>query len=249
MDTPTNFLNIISGKFTRRQLLHYMGLCAGLFFALLFISWQFYPKSLNYSILTHTISYLGDYTQNPKGWLYFTFSFIVIGLSFIPLIFYIHSRVVLIERWWGRLGSLFLIEGSIGIIIIAFFPDVHGADFFQDMTLGKAHVLISTVTFLLFSAGFTIYGILFLVNAYPNIHRGKPDLYPNAHTRYVFISFAVFGMGTLITQIISNIRDYPWPGPGIYSFPLWEWLLSFNFFISIYWLAFTLPNKIPSNQA
>lgn len=215
------------------------------FFTFLFISWLLYPSELDYSILTHTISYLGDYTQNPKGWILFSISFIIIGISFIPLVLYIHHRVVLIEKFWGTLATFFLLGGSFGVILIAFFPDVHGADFFQDISLGKAHVIISLITFLNFAAGFTINGILFLVNAYPKIHRGKPDLYPEAHTRYVFIAFAIIGIGTLITQRIASIRNYDWPSPGIYSFPLWEWLLSLTFFISIYWLALTLPNKLP----
>ncbi|MHA1777120.1 MAG: DUF998 domain-containing protein [Promethearchaeota archaeon] len=248
MTKPLSIKNLILGKFTRKRLLQYMIISAGIFFTLFIISLAFYPKSLNYSILTHTISYLGDYTQNPKGWLFFTLSFIELGLSFIPLIIYIHRRVILIERMWGIIGSLLLISGSFGVVLIAFFPDVHGADFFNDMSFGKAHVIVSFITVILFSAGFTVYGILFLVNAYPKLHEGKPDLYPNARTRYVFFAFAVFGLGTLITQIISNIRNYAWPGPGIYSFPLWEWLLSFTFFISIYWLAYTLPNEIPPSE-
>lgn len=248
MKEVISFKSCVTGHFTRKQLLKFM-LIAGLIFLTLFLtSLILFPKSLHYSILTHTISYLGDYTKNPSGWLFFSLSFIIIGLSFIPLILYIHRRVILIEKIWGRLGSLLLIGGSIGVILIAFFPDVHGADFFNDMSLGKIHVLISFFTVILFLAGFTVYGILFLVNAYPSIHGGKPDIYPNARTRYVFFAIAFFGLGTLITQIISNLRDYPWPGPGIYSFPLWEWFLSFTFFISIYWLAYTLPNEIPLSE-
>ncbi|MHA1672616.1 MAG: DUF998 domain-containing protein [Promethearchaeota archaeon] len=247
--TITTIKNIITGNFTRSQLLRFMLISGILFFLSAFCSWLLYPADLNYSIMTHTISYLGDYAQNPKGWVLFSISFIIIGLSFIPLILYIHRRVVLIERFWGSMGSSFLMGGGFGVVLIAFFPDVHGEDFFLDMTLGKAHVLVSLITMIMFSCGLTVYGILFLFNAYPKINKGRSDLYPNAHTRYVIIAFAVIGLGTLITQRIANIRDYPWPHPGIYSFPLWEWLLSFTFFASVYWLAYTLPNKIPGPQA
>jgi len=235
------------GKYSRKGLHRYQAILMGVVFFFFFISWLLYPAELHYSILTHTISYLGDYLKNPRGWWLFSFGFILLGLGSLPIVWHTHHRVVFIEKRWGWAGTMGFMIGCMGIALVGIFPDVHGDDFLEDMSMGKAHNLVAIATFIAFAVGITIYAFLFLVTHYPKLHKGKPNIYPNVKTMPFFVLFAIIGLSTLFTQIYARTNGIEWPGPGLLSFPLWEWALSLMILFLINWLPITLPFGVPGN--
>lgn len=238
----------ILGKFQPNELKMYILITFMISTLLLCISWLFYPKDLNYSIMTHTISYLGVFTNNPNGWLFFSFSFIVGSVSFFPLILYLHRRVLQISDIGAWIGTVLLFIGSIGFILTALIPDEYGYDFLEDVSLGKAHNIVAILGVIGFSAGLFVYGFLFFIDYWPCFHKNRESFYAKLSVFPIFFPFTIIGIGLLITQIIAYRLKVEWPGPGILSFPLWEWMLTFAFFFTIYGLSLRLPSKIPETR-
>ncbi|QEE15946.2 hypothetical protein DSAG12_01773 [Promethearchaeum syntrophicum] len=198
--------------------------------------------------MTDTISYLGDYEKNPFGWVFFSLSFIFVSISFIPLTIYLHKRIIKISQAGAWIGTIFLAIGILGIFLTAFLPDVYGTDFFNDVSLGKIHNIVALFGIFGFILGLSVYGFLFFIDYWSIFHRNRKGIYAYLSVFPIFLPFTIIGIGTLITQILRVRAGGEWPGLGILSFPLWEWLLVISFFITVYGLALRLPQKIPKTE-
>ena len=238
------FQRIVSGNFNQKELriLISSSIIFGGFF--LILARIFYPQNLNYSIFTDTISYLGDYLRNPSGWYFLSFAFFIVGGSFFLLTLYIHRRVVKIQPFIARVASLSLIIGSMGVFLTAFLPDVHGDDFFQDVSMGKAHNIVAMFALFGLLVGLTLYGMLFLINHYPSMRGSQKKYYPDVRTMPVFLLIVFAGFSILASILIMNRDGYEWPGSGLLSFTFWEWILTGVFCLNIYRLAWKLPNDL-----
>ncbi len=236
--------SIFLGNFQKVQLRKYILITFMITISLLGISWILYPKELNYSIMTHTISYLGDYEKNPNGWIFFSIAFMFMSIFFIPLILYIQKRIFKISQVGSWIGTSFLLIGAVCGFTTALLPDVYGTDFIKDISLGKIHNIIAVIAIFGFILGLFEYGILFFIDYWPIFNKNRERVYAYLSVFPVFLPFTIIGIGTLITQIIRVRLGGEWPGPGILSFPLWEWMLALTFFITIYGLALRLPQKI-----
>ena len=235
------------GNFQTKQLRKYILITFIIIVSLIGISWILYPKELNYSIMTHTISYLGDFQKNPNGWIFLSLAFIFMSIFFIPLILYIHKRIYLISRMGSWIGTSLLIVGAVGGFLTALLPDDYGTDFFKDVSLGKIHNIAALFAIFGFILGLFVYGILFFIDYWPIFNKNRERVYAYLSIFPVFLPFTLIGIGTLITQIIRVRLGGEWPGSGILSFPLWEWMLALTFFITIYGLVLKLPQKFPKN--
>ncbi len=234
------------GNFQTMQLRKYILITFMITVSLLGVSWILFPKELNYSIMTDTISYLGDYERNPVGWIFFSISFIFASISLIPLIIYLHKRIIMISHMGTWIGTVFLYIGILGIFLTALLPDVYGTDFFKDVSLGKIHNIAALIGMFGLILGLFDYGMLFFIDYWPIFHKNHEGVYAYLSVFLIFLPFTLIGIGTLITQIIRNKLGGEWPGAGILSFPLWEWMLVISFFITIYGLALRLPQKFPN---
>jgi hypothetical protein len=239
------FHRIMKGKFKPNELKLFCLITFILASTLLLISYLTYPNEEQYTILTHTLSYLGDYVRNPEGWVFFSIALVIMALSFSLLSSYIFHREILIYPLLAKIGYILLQIGCIGIILVALLPDVYGDNFLEDMSMGKAHNIVAVIAILGLLLGLIAYGVLFIIDYNDSFRINQNELYPDTITRYVFMLLAIGGFGMLISQIIVSKNEYPWPGPGILSFSLWEWIMTCNFFIVIYYLALVLPNEIP----
>lgn len=245
MEDRRNFSTFL-GNFQTIQLRKYIFITFMITASLLGISWILFPKELNYSIMTDTISYLGDYEKNPVGWIFFSISFIFASISLIPLIIYLHKRIIKISRAGTWIGTISLAIGILGIFLTALLPDVYGTDFFEDVSLGKIHNIAALFGIFGIIFGLFDYGILFFIDYWPIFHKDRKGVYAYLSVFPIFLPFTLIGIGTLVTQIIRTKLGGEWPGAGILSFPLWEWMLVISFFITIYGLALRLPQKIPN---
>ena len=235
---------VITGNFNQKELRIFISsslILGGLFLLLARI---LYPPTLNYSIFTDTISYLGDYIRNPSGWFFLSIFFIIFGTSFILLTLYIHRRVVKIQPFIARVASISLLIGGVGVLLTGFFPDVFGDNFIEDVSMGKAHNIVSMFAMFGLLVGLTLYGMLFLINHYPSMRGSRKRYYADVRTMPVFLLIVFAGFSMLATLLIMNREGYEWPGPGLLSFTFWEWILTGVFCLNIYRLAWKLPNDL-----
>ncbi len=231
---------ILLGYFGESQLYMYILMQAVLLFGLIGIARLYYPKENNYSIKSCTISYLGSWEdeRNPKGWRIFSAAFIVAGIMDIPLFLFLHRKLVKICPWSIWIGTSLLLIRAIGLILIAFIPDV-GEDFFQDLSLGHMHNLISIITFASFGLGFLVYGSTALFG-------NSPYSFGTTGGPFLFILGLVMAGSYFLVSWEKKCKKDPtlehWPGYGLHSYPLWEGILFICHYIAIYWLAINLIN-------
>ncbi|MHA1746708.1 MAG: hypothetical protein ACTSWW_11965 [Promethearchaeota archaeon] len=237
------FKRLITGNFNQKELRTLILGSIILGGLNLLIARILYPPELNYSIFTDTISYLGDYIRNPSGWVFLSITFFIVGGAFILLTLYIHRRVVKIQPFIARVGSVSLLIGSVGVFLTAFLPDDHGGNFIEDVSMGKVHNIVAMFAMFGLLVGLTLYGMLFLINHYPRMRGSRKRYYTDVRTMPVFLLIVFAGFSMLATLLIMNREGYEWPGPGLLSFTFWEWVLTGVFCLNIYRLAWKLPNS------
>ena len=245
MMQANRFFRFVKGEFQSKELKIYWLITFLFSVLMILIAYLLYPPEDNYTILTHTLSYLGDYIRNPRGWGFFSVAMIIMGFSFSNMVMYIYKREVLILPWLARSGLFFAQIGCLGVILVGFFPDVHGENFLEDVSMGKAHNIIAMFAIFGLLIGLIHFGVLFIIDHFPKCRVNRDELYPKPITFPMFILLAYGGFGMFISQQIVKKEGHPWPGPGYLSFSLWEWTLTCIFAIIIYYLALRLPNKIP----
>ncbi len=236
------FKENLKGNFTTFELLDFLVIFGILGLLFLLLSVFTYPPYNNYSIMKDTISFLGssDADNNPDGWWFFSIALFVFGFMMFPIAFYRFKRFKLVNKPLALISLLFYIIADIGLILVALIPDNGGVSYFSDLSAGRLHNYVSILAF----GGF---GLAFLVDLFIFLLDNLKFHYFNAIAWVIvyIIFFIVVGM-TAYTQITwSNIcKSNCWPGDGIYSFPLWEWIILFMLFFILYAIILTLPNDI-----
>jgi hypothetical protein len=245
----TLLLRVWGGKFTKKELKWFAWSMLTITILLLVIARLYYPPSLNYSIFKDTLSYLGDFYRNPNGWVFFSIAMITMGFTFFSLSLYIHNRIKQVSKTISSIALIFMMIGSIGIIAVGFFPDDHGSNFIEDVTMGKIHNIIAMFGVFSTLAGLLTYSVIFIFDHYPKLRKTPETLFPNLITLPFFIIFAIIGIGLLISVLLVKSGMYEWPGQGIMTFTFWEWLLSLMFIVIIYRLALGLPYDLAEIKA
>ena len=242
-----SFIENLKGNFTRYDILDWLIIGGILGFCLLALAWMVYPEENAYSIMKDTISFLGsmDEDNNPQGWWLFSISFVIFGLMLIPVALYRHKRMKLAGN--GKfikiiegMSFLFYIVAAIGVILIAMFPDNQGEDFYADFTTGKIHNKIALVAFGGFGLALLLEFVVLMVDSFTTKHFKVKYWLP------VYIIFLTVAGLTAYTQIKWEMicESNCWPGDGIYSFPLWEWIVFFTLFMVLYTIALSIPNNL-----
>ena len=237
-----SFIDNLKGHFSSYDLVDYLVITAVIGFLFLALSWMTYPLENQYSIMNDTISFLGssDADNNPEGWWLFSISLITFSIILIPIAFYRLRRLKTINKPLSYLSTLFYLIASVGLFLVAIFPDNGGQSYFSDLSSGRLHNLVSIFAF----GGF---GFAILVDFFTFIWDFFNEQRVNQGVWLIvyIVFFIVVGM-TAYTQITweAICESNCWPGDGIYSFPLWEWIVFFTVFFVIYAKILTLPNSI-----
>jgi hypothetical membrane protein len=252
-------LGILLGKMDRTTLKKYIIIQAIAVWFFILVAYLLYPPS-NFSILECTFSYLGSFDpdRNVHGWYFFSIALFLMGIFFIPIELYRSRRVTPIESLSGKLITLIYLIGCIGVILVGVFPDT-GVDFFQDVGNRKMHNLVSLLGFGGFLLGVLWESLLMGKDRYPHwlFSKGKGGrkLLDHSKLQYPYIFFyilailvGIFVGGWEIVYPIMRAQDpylSHWPGVGIFSFPLWEWMLIIYVFVFFYSTALLLPETPP----
>jgi hypothetical membrane protein len=226
------FKRISHGNFVNKELIQYVGSTSIGFFFLLFISYLFYPKELNYSILTNSISSLGEFNKNP-GWIFFSFAMIFAAATNIPMILHNYRKFKGFGIVPAKFGLGLFILANICSFSLAFLPNEYTIYLTENYTLANLHFQVALVMFIAWPLGIAAYGYGFSLEKKKNIKR-KIKIWP-AFT--IFLGSVLGMVISLILRIQLNIHPYY---PGILSYSLWEWIWLIGNVIAFDWITYAL---------
>lgn len=257
-----SLIRIIKGDFNSRELKLYCLLQFLILLIFIVIAMALYPVENDFSIMRDTFSYLGspNDNHNPNGWYFFSIGLFIVSITIFPLLFYRHRRLVKIAPWEARFTTLLMLIGAIGIFGVGLFPD-SGQDFIEDLSYGKMHNTMALIFFIGDGLGLIFDGLLiYTKDRFPKWPGGKGGHQIANHkiiapTYIIFITIAlamgICLIGWEIYYPILHAQDPSighWPGEGIFSFPMWEWIVIVSLFPTFYSTLLGLPNQIPNNN-
>lgn len=235
----SNGFDILLGYFDGNELLIWIFVQFGLVILFILNAYRIFIKQNPYSMMTHSISFLGSWipTRNPKGWWNLSIALGILSIFFIPLTLYYHRNMESISVWGAYVGTILNFIGLIGIFLVAVFPDNEGMDFFKDLSYGKIHNTVAALGFGGFGFGNLWFGLLFLYDALWGSQIYNPARFLPPFV-ILFILVLIIAYTQLKWEKISqkDKTKTAFPGEGIYSFPLWEWILATYMFIAVYFV-------------
>ena len=239
------FWQIFIGKFNSTQLIIYVIIQISTFLLFLGLARVTYPKENKYSVFTHTMSFLGskETFRNPKGWYFFTIAIIWITLADIPLNLYIFYHIRTFSPIFAWIMMISAGVSTVNGILVSIFTDkdtdrdLSGGDFIQDLKSGRLHNVTAVITFATFIIANLSVGLAYVFNP---TERAWFDWLPP------FLIFCIAITGFFLFNALwqkkckqdKTLESFP--GLGIYSFPLWEWLLFTSLYIFLFWNVFII---------
>jgi len=196
------------------------------------VAWGLYPSENRYSPMRCTISYLGspDADRNPAGWR-------IYQLGMTALLLWMADLLVLRHRRWARnwaslsgASSFTLAIGLVMILLTVWIPDSRSGHWFG-MTSGQFHTRIALW-------GIPILGLGVVLDAVAYFLAGSAlrSLWPF----HLYACVSAFGFYELMDweRLCREDRSLRhWPGDGLHSTPLWEWIFFVGLMIHWDWMA------------
>ena len=195
-------------------------------------AWWHYPAENHFSILRCTISFLGspDADRNPDGWRFYQAGMTAVMLLLSELAWRRHRRLRGVigrtARWSS--GAVFLALGL--IFLAAWIADTREHRWFG-MRTGELHTRLSIVAIFFMGCGIVLDGV-----ALRWVGVRNRALWP----------FHLYGLIGLVggVELMSwekmcrrNPALHHWPGDGIHSTPLWEWIVFTYLIAFMVWMA------------
>lgn len=205
-------------------------LCLGLLGML--AAWLLYPAESLYSPMRCTISYLGspDADRNPAGWRVYQVGMTALILWMADLLRLRHRRSVRRAFSWAGASSLILGLGLMLILVTVWIPDSRSGQVFG-MTRGQFHTQVALVGIPTLILGVVLDALGFLVAG-----GGWRRLWPF----HAYAGITAFGFHQLMEweRLCREDRSLRhWPGEGLHSTPLWEWIFFVLLMLQLVWMA------------
>ena len=210
----------------RRRVLFFLGIVG------MGVAWSLYPSENRYSPMRCTISYLGspDDDRNPAGWRTYQVGMTALLLWMADMLMHRHRRGV---RNWVSLGgaaSFTLALGLAMILATVWIPDSRSGHWFG-MTSGQFHTRIALW-------GIPILGLGVVLDAVAYLRAGGAlrSLWPF----HLYAGVTAFGFQQLMEweRLCREDRSLShWPGDGLHSTPLWEWIFFVSLMLHWRWMA------------
>jgi len=253
---------IIQGHFTPRALRVYLAVLACIFWPTIVLCWSRYPVEHEFSILTHTFSFLGSFNanRNPGGWWLFCIAVTTWGLASFPLAFYFHHHARATGPKRSSAPQALMLLGCYGILCVGLFPDAR-AGIIGGLRWTDLHYLGAVFIVLGFVIGIPWLGFQLRRAARdPRLDDATRRAYRRAWWPHVFFmvvsSIALFFLirWELIYPALKAAAEAEGREFGsrwreamnsIYSFPLWDNLFVYTLWIYFVWTALALPSRIP----
>lgn len=203
-----------AGLFWSRVLLAILAI-AGLFMA-----WWVYPVENHYSILRCTISYLGspDADRNPQGWRLYQAGMTSLILLMASLLLHRHAQFSGARSILGRVASYPIACALLMLLAAVWIPDSRSL-FFMGRKATHVHTQLAIVSIPIMGLGLTLDAIGRFLSGIR-----LTTLWPC----FLFALLVAIGFWKL-AEWEDLCRADPtlkhWPGDGLHSTPLWEWIL------------------------
>lgn len=233
----------------------YVAFKATTFWGLILLAWISYPSDHEYSIMSHTFSFLGSWNpeHNPDWWWIFTVAMVFWGVATIPLVAYSYRRFRVVSRWGAGMGAFFMLIGCVGVIVVGLVPDVRDT-LYGEMRWTEVHAIAAVLV----AAGFTL-GILWHAGLIVKDRFGARhfDTAHGFHFRAFLWPYLLWG-GMVTVAAANQIRwgilyetrkaeaatageriGSSWAESlhTIYAFPLWENLVIYTLFAWLVWFT------------
>jgi hypothetical protein len=200
------------------------------------VAWSHYPAENRFSILRCTISFLGspDANRNPDGWRYYQVGMSALVLLLGSLAAERHIRLRAAAGRIIRVSSALIFLAIAMIFAVVWIPDTKQGEWFG-MTTGKFHTRIAILAVPVMMSGIMLDGIGLLRAGVRVV-----SLWPF----YIYGATVAFGVWQ-IAAWDRMCRADPvlkhWPGEGLYSTPLWEWIVFTGLMVFMSWIAKARP--------
>lgn len=182
-------------------------------------AWALYPEENGYSILRCTISYLGspDPDRNPSGWRIYQVGMTCLLLLSASWAGDRHRRDVRPGTWLAASASP-AIFAALGLLLLAvWIPDSRSGRWLG-MSNSQFHTRLAIGAIPLMGLGLFLDAV-----GYLRAGGGWRRLWP-----FHLFGVVVFSAGFLLWEWEEICRLDPtrkhWPGDGLHSTPLWEWI-------------------------
>lgn len=199
-------------------------------------AWWLYPAENRYSVLTSTLSYLGspDPDRNPHGWRIYQ-----VGMT---------ALILLTGSWLGRrhdgfrggrsivgrIGSVPLMIAMGMLLVSVWIPDSRTQEFLGEKAT-RVHTRLAILAIPVLGVGLTLDTVgRFLMGT--RLLRLWPA--------FLFAALVGFGFWKLaewesMCRADRSLRH--WPGDGLHSTPLWEWITFLYLIGHMRWMSKALP--------
>lgn len=223
---------------------------AALFFA---ICWHLHPPSCTVSIFDDTISHFGKPDEHGDS-----LGFLAFHLGFASLCLYMLIAVEFRGRQLSALpgektarATQLYVAGILGLTLSLIFPESKSMQF-AGIGLRKLHGVVVVVGIFCFAGG-----ILHDTKKLWDLYRSKREnQLPNSGNLPkkllpILLLAGIFGTG-LTFMGIWEVRCYfdttldKWPGEGIFSTALWEWIVFTYLIIFMFWYTYSLSSVVMS---
>ena len=208
------------------------------------VAWWRYPAENRFSILRCTISFLGspDADRNPAGWRFYQAGMTAVLLLLAELAWLRHGRLR------GVIGKTALWStAAVGVSLALMFLAVWIADTREGrwwgMRTGELHTRMAVLAIPFMAAGLVLDGAALR----------RRGLHPRRWWPFPALGGVVLvGVAALVSWEIRCARDARlehWPGEGIHSTPLWEWISFTCLFAFMVWMAHGKWSPNPGGDA
>lgn len=220
---------------------------AGLLF---FGAYLFYPPENGYVFLEKSASYLGsfDKERNPEGWWLFSLGLFVIGAVSMGAALFRHRHLAraVEPRFPLVFASGAFLVGSVLFFALGAVPDAR-TFYVGPINFNDIHDRLAAGSFWCLGIGMLSDGLILRGNRRDH---GSTRIV-HKHIAKPYIAFAVVGVigGTSLLvwhiqcRLDASLKE--WPGHGIYSFPMWEWILTFAGPLTLVGVAWQLARYPP----
>ena len=250
---------IICGDFRAHELRRYVACKTVIFWGLILLCWSLFPRENEFSIMTHSFSYLGSFEpfHNPRWWWIFTVAMVLWGVALVPLVLYIHRRFVHVSRWGAAVAAFELLLGCLGLVLVGAIPSVHG-QLVGNQSWAGIHRDAGLLVAIAFCAGIFAHELLLFRDGFTRKRLGKhgywrffwPYLvfWAIAFTATYFLVRWMFVYEELKRAAAATGRQlegswtealHTW-----YSIPMWETVMICTLYVFLLWFVLMVPGEV-----
>lgn len=218
------------------------------------ICWMLHPASCDFSIFDDTISHFGKPGTHGNS-----FGFLAFHLGFATLCLYMYISIKYRDRQLRALpgsntarATQLYTAGILGLVLSLIFPDSKLFTFIG-ISYRKFHGGVVVVGIFCF-AGAILHDTRKLWSLFSAQKMEKKDIkntFIPKKLRPIVLLAGIFGLG-LTFMGIWEVRCYldasldHWPGEGIFSTALWEWIIFTYLIVFMFWYTRTLSSILVS---